>query len=212
MLVILDVDNTLVDRDSAMRRWGRLLLERESLPLSLLNVVLEADAGGVTHRDIFLERIRRVFTIAESPEEFHNWYKESYVSCFQYEPDSAAALRKFRAAGWVIAVASNGPAKRQAMKLENAGLIHLVDAICTSDEVGVEKPDPQVFLESARRAGCRLDGWVIGDDPIADIWGGQQSGMHTAWVSHGRKWDDTASHPDIIAESLSGAVDEILSN
>lgn len=212
MLVIIDVDNTLVDRDSAMLSWGRLLLERESLPQSFLNVILEADAGGATHRDIFLEQLRREFTITESPEEFHEWYTESYVSCFQYEPDSAAALLKFRAAGWVIAVASNGPAKRQTLKLENAGLIQFVDAICTSDEVGVEKPDPRIFQESARRAGCRLAGWVIGDDPIADIWGGQQSGMHTAWVSHGRKWDEAAREPDIIADSLSCAVNQILSD
>jgi putative hydrolase of the HAD superfamily len=73
-----------------------------------------------------------------------------------------------------------------------------------SDEVGMKKPDPQIFEVAARRAGARLadGGWMVGDCPTRDIAGGQRVGLRTIWLRHGRTWDPTAPAPEAIVDSL----------
>ena len=59
---------------------------------------------------------------------------------FSAYPDAAPALRALRAAGCALVVVSNWDVSL-AERLEETGLLPLVDAVVTSAEVGVLKPD-----------------------------------------------------------------------
>ena len=102
------------------------------------------------------------------------------VSC---AAGDAAALRDLCDAGWMLGIITNGMVDNQQGKIKNAGLAGLVDGWVISDEIGVRKPDAEIFRALARRLDCPLDGWMIGDSLELDVIGGAAVGLRTAWIT-----------------------------
>jgi putative hydrolase of the HAD superfamily len=121
-------------------------------------------------------------------------------------PAAVRLLEELRAAGWKIAVVTNGAAS-QAEKVEAAALSELVDACCISEVEGVAKPQAEIFRRAAARCGCALDGaWMVGDNPEADIAGAVALGLKTVWIARGRAWAERDYAPTAVAETLTEAL------
>jgi FMN phosphatase YigB (HAD superfamily) len=93
----------------------------------------------------------------------------------------------------------------------------LVDGWCISDEVGIRKPDPEIFRLAATRCGSSLgaDSWMIGDDLILDVAGGQAAGLRTAWLGPTHQTGPLSfagPAPEVTADSVAKAVDVLLSS
>ncbi len=210
MLAVFDLDDTLVDRSSAIRRWAQLLVGREGMSADAIGAIVGIDRDGAAPRDEFLAVVHSLPGMRMTVTELCNWYAGSYLSCYGVEDESIRALTTLRAARWKIGVVTNGSQERTTEKLTHAGLAPLIDALCVAAEVGVPKPDRRIFDEVARRCGVELSGWMIGDAPVEDIGGGAQAGLRTAWLRRGRRWDGEVPPPDIEADSVLEAVATIL--
>lgn len=66
--------------------------------------------------------------------------------------------------------------------IERMGLKHHFREIFVSARIGYEKPRPELFAYALERAGNPEIVYMIGDNPIADIQGGNAAGMRTAFV------------------------------
>lgn len=64
-------------------------------------------------------------------------------------------------------------------------------------EAGVAKPDPAIFRTAARRAGLSTSAMLhIGDDPVCDVLGARNAGMHAGWFNpHTSEWRHDAPRP-----------------
>jgi putative hydrolase of the HAD superfamily len=87
--------------------------------------------------------------------------------------------------------------------LKSIGLDHYFAASFAAREVGVLKPDPAVFRHVLAEA--RLDPEQvlhIGDDPVADVQGARNVGMHSLWINRaGARWDHALGvHPVTVAK------------
>ncbi|HZS34859.1 MAG TPA: HAD-IA family hydrolase, partial [Methylomirabilota bacterium] len=120
-------------------------------------------------------------------------------------PGLHAALETLRAAGWKIGIVTNGPPS-QHTKIANLELGDLVDGICVSADVGVDKPDRHIFDLAARRCDAALEGWMVGDSPDTDIAGGHAAGLRTIWLDRGRPWQRTDLVPDAVVTTIDEAV------
>jgi FMN phosphatase YigB (HAD superfamily) len=94
-------------------------------------------------------------------------------------------------------------------------LDRLVDAWCISDDVGIRKPDPEIFRLAAERCGATLgrDRWMIGDSLVLDIAGGHAAGLRTIWLQPKRRpesWSFVGPAPDFTVESVAEAVEVLL--
>jgi putative hydrolase of the HAD superfamily len=102
----------------------------------------------------------------------------------------------------------------QTRKLVAAGLDRIAAAVCISEEVGANKPDPRIFETAASRAGVPLDGaWMIGDDLGADIAGAAAVGVRSVWVRRhvtSPAYDPEVT-PDLVAATFPEAVRLVLS-
>jgi putative hydrolase of the HAD superfamily len=89
---------------------------------------------------------------------------------------------------------TNGPADVQREKLDLLGLRAHVDFALISGELGIAKPEPEIFREGLRLAGVRAEqALFVGDSPEFDIAGARASGIRSVWVNRtGRAWN----HPD----------------
>jgi HAD superfamily hydrolase (TIGR01509 family) len=62
--------------------------------------------------------------------------------------------------------------------LDRLGLTTLLDVIITSQDVGVGKPDPQIFLEGLKRAGVLPEETLyVGDQYQVDVVGARNAGI-----------------------------------
>jgi FMN hydrolase / 5-amino-6-(5-phospho-D-ribitylamino)uracil phosphatase len=51
-------------------------------------------------------------------------------------------------------------------------------------EAGAAKPDPIIFQAAARRAGVAVEQMLhIGDDPVCDVLGARNAGLHAGWFN-----------------------------
>lgn len=83
--------------------------------------------------------------------------------------------------------------------------------VVTSEETRTYKPDPGIFREALRRAGCEpQEALHLGDSPD-DVWGARRTGMMAGWINRhkeARKAD--MPDPDLTAADLQEAADLIL--
>ena len=62
--------------------------------------------------------------------------------------------------------------------IQNFGLSHCFDVLMFSDEYGVPKPKPEIFLEVLTRLGVKPDEAVhVGDRPNLDVFGAKNAGV-----------------------------------
>lgn len=201
-LAIFDLDDTLWSREKALRRWAFLVAQLATTSNEPVAVVEIADAGGSKDREDFLNEVHDALRPRVAREAFSQWYDETYPDCFEPFPGVKEALDAWSRRGWRLGVATNGKGSRQRAKLMATGLAPFFDVVVAADEVGVEKPAAALFVEVARRLGCPLDGWVLGDSPTEDMAGAAAAGLHRAWVGDRNSWEGPLPRPDLVDSSV----------
>lgn len=95
-----------------------------------------------------------------------------------------------------IGIVSNTEALLTRFELERYPILQTADAIVLSSEVGVRKPEPEIFELALQRIGTLRSTTVfIGNDWNADVLGAQAAGLRTIYVD-GRT--DRPSTPGVI--------------
>ncbi|MBI4820855.1 MAG: HAD family hydrolase [Deltaproteobacteria bacterium] len=180
--VLFDLDNTLIDRDTAL---GRFLAKRLPPPL-----VEKALALGTLPRDSTHNRRRLYHDLcAEFPSEFDpSHFSESdlldgIVAEIQPDPRVRATLTDL-ARTYRLGLVTNGGSMTQRRKLAAAELAGFFEVITISAEAGCEKPEPRIFLETLAALGVHADAALfVGDDPVRDIDGARAAGLRACWVA-----------------------------
>ena len=83
-----------------------------------------------------------------------------------------------------MAIVTNGPSKHQRAKVRALGLEKWfpADRVLVSEDLGVAKPDAEMFLRAARALGTAVDDCVfVGDSPANDVAGANAAGMPVVW-------------------------------
>ena len=82
-------------------------------------------------------------------------------------------------------IITNGFEEVQHKKLKNSGIDHYFSTVTTSEEVGVKKPNPKVFLTALNKANSLpAQSVMIGDSLEADILGANNIGMKTIFYNY----------------------------
>ena len=106
-----------------------------------------------------------------------------YAVSYPYElyGDAIAALRAANEAGYENYLLSNNfPELGDTVK--KLGLSPYLKGIFLSSELGAEKPNPLIFRKALALAGSPSRAIMVGDNPLADIEGGEAAGMLTVLV------------------------------
>ena len=109
----------------------------------------------------------------------------------------AQALCRALAPRCTLAIVTNGVARAQRRRFEASPLNGLIPWLFISEELGASKPDPAFFAPVLRTLGNPDPRRVlmVGDNLLADIQGGIQAGLDTAWYNPGRLPGDPAIVP-----------------
>ena len=137
---------------------------------------------------------------------------ESRAARYWHYPPSALhadvvpTLMELRAAGYRLGVIANQPSQvRSAM--ERDGLVAFFETWGVSDDLGLHKPDPQLFVRTLELAAVDPSHTVmVGDRLDYDVRPAAEAGMRTVWVLRGEAPDDPTpaqlAVPDAVIEEL----------
>ncbi|MFF1905189.1 HAD family hydrolase [Kitasatospora sp. NPDC058218] len=210
LLAFFDLDGTLLDRDAAFDLWVGEFVSDRALDASARDWLMAEDARHSGPMDGFFEKVRERFGVGDSVERLWGRYRKRMPELVVCGPAALAAVRDLRAAGWRVAIVTNGMQDNQLAKIQRTGLAEVVDSWCISEEAGVRKPHPEIFRAAARRCGALIDhgGWMVGDSLSADIEGGRAAGLRTIWLRGRRAPDQRPAGvtPDFTVGSVPEAV------
>jgi putative hydrolase of the HAD superfamily len=211
-LLLIDLDNTLVDRDAAFRAATADFLTAHGLPATDLHWVLTLDASGYRPREeVARGLLARYPTLA--PPLVQDFLDNGAADAVTLAESTRTALRRATALGWTPVIVTNGRVRQQEKKIQVSGLGREVAGWVISEGVGAAKPDVEIYARAAEAVGARLatGGWVIGDSAPADIGGAQAVGYPSVWLTLGRTWPGSLPYrPTHMVDDVSAAIHLVL--
>lgn len=200
--VSLDLDNTLVDRDGACRRWWAERLASVGASHAL-DRVMSRDEHGWSNRALLFGWATACWPRLGSADALWAAFRVEIARYVQPDPAVCALVDALREQMLVV-VCTDGGSQTQRDKLDAAGLTERVDAILVSTEVGARKPDPRMFaavVEAVDRPASAV--LHVGDHPLRDVQGARAAGLQAWWVCGERAaWPGPGAPPDRVLASI----------
>lgn len=115
-------------------------------------------------------------------QRWRSVHKENVTKGVPIKPYAVEVLQTIRAKKVPMAVvtSTHGPAAQH--HLEAAGLLHFFDTVCTGNEVAANKPDPEPYLEGARRLGVDPTHCVAFEDSDLGTTAAVRAGCYTVQI------------------------------
>ena len=201
MYIFFDVDGTLVDYEAAEKTAalqfldnfsGVLPFEREAFA-SLWHDLMTKHyarflAGEIDWAGQRRSRIQELFQFAHQPVtdetadryfEIYRAYHEANWQLFSDVIPALDALKEQR-----LGIITNSNLAYQTEKLKRLGILDRFEWLVASEQVGVAKPDPAIFIEACRRAQTEpSESIYIGDDLEKDAVASQAAGLRGIWLN-----------------------------
>jgi putative hydrolase of the HAD superfamily len=109
-------------------------------------------------------------------------YLFNYESNWKPFQDVIPCLEELK--DYSLGIISNGEYKQQILKLEAMGIIKYFEVIITSSEVGIAKPNIEIFKIACERAKTSpQECYYIGDDLKTDILPCEEVGIKGIWLN-----------------------------
>ena len=164
--VILDVDGTLVDSNSAhAHAWTDALHEcGRRVPYERVRLLI--GMGG----DNLLPTLLGIPDDSDEGKKLSarctEIFEERYLPWIRPFPKVRELVQRMRDDGLTITIATSGKRDKLMPLIERAGIVSLVDVIVSSDDVERSKPEPDLVLEVLKRTGTRpSSALMLGDTP-----------------------------------------------
>ena len=139
--------------------------------------------------------------LAQRSADRYNAHRKKFLELF---PGTLDLLHGLRSDGKRLGLVTNGFAETHREKIELLRIGECFDAIFIADEVGMVKPDPQLFAYAcAKLDAAPMHGAMVGDRYERDIRGALDAGLYTVWLNiRDERVPPGEPHPHVLAHSL----------
>jgi len=215
--VAFDLDHTLYDRNATWDNLGKTFTQvfSDALPseITIEQITQElkrSDYKGTyeetSWRGMHEDLVSKGVLSGQVPfARFEAFIRLFFPNAIKPYEDTYEVLCWCRAMNYHPSVITNGHVELQKRKLKAMDLMKYLDEciICDIDSGAMRKPKPYAFLELSRRLKIPVDQILyVGDNPINDIAGARNAGMHTAWLSVMDNWRDDVCRAEYEISSL----------
>jgi HAD superfamily hydrolase (TIGR01549 family) len=200
--ILFDLDDTLFDHAGTARAARAATAARrptlQGVPVETLyqhysELLEEVHPLVMTGRISYLEARQQRFARLLAPyeptptaAEVAQLAEQHYGHYQQLRRPIAGGLALLQALkpAYKVGIVTNNRTAEQQEKLRYLGMSHLVDALITSDDVGVLKPDPAIYAQALQRLGAEAAETVmVGDNWQADVVGALAVGIRPVWLN-----------------------------
>ncbi len=194
--LIFDADHTLFDFDHAQERAFYALLSDQGIdPNDELYHIYQdinhaawraLEQGTLSPAEIKYVRFERFFKKIGHPADARlagQRYLQYLSMCNDLLPGADQLIRSL-AQDYRMLLITNGLKEVQRTRFENSPLFPFFEDLIISEEVGVAKPDPEIFEIAFRNRNVdKTKILMIGDNLSSDIAGGLNWGIATCWYN-----------------------------
>ncbi len=179
---IFDLDGTLVD---SMYVWSKVdedFLTQRGIPVTkeytdkMRSMFFETAAAYTKetyHLDETVEQIMQVWL---------DMAHEEYAHHVRLKSGAGAYLRYLKEQGVLLGMATSNNPYLLLPCLEHNGLSGVMDCICYTSEVGVNKSNPDIYVYTAGKLGVPVQDCVVFEDIIEGLKSAASVGMQTVAV------------------------------
>jgi HAD superfamily hydrolase (TIGR01509 family) len=201
--IIYDMDGLLID---SMIHW----MVKDEVWFGARNIELTPELikfftgrsirENLTH---LKERFGFIETIDELVSERISWEHEIYNVLTNEMPGAAALFEQVHATNLKQAIASGAPLTAVTKTVERFGWMKYLDALVSSDHVEcIGKPDPGIFLYTAKQLGESPENCVVFEDAENGVVAAKRAGMKCIAVLDKRWSFGDFSQADLVVDSL----------
>lgn len=179
---IFDLDGTLVD---SMSLWGEIDIEYLARHHLTVPKDLQKAVEGLAFTEVavyFKNRFQLSDSIETIKEEWNEMAMEKYIHEVPLKPGVEKFLPYLKEKGLRMGVASSNSVELVKVALEARGILAYFDSVLTCCEVAKGKPQPDVYLEVARRLDTPPEQCIVFEDIPAGILAGKAANMSTCAV------------------------------
>ena len=214
--VLLDLDNTILDFDTAEKvALGRALsamgvpfddsLLKRYNAINIRHWEMLED-GILTREEVLVKRFEALYQelgISADADKTQALYEWLLAEGHWFMP-GAEALLDALAGKYRLFICSNGTALVQDGRIASAGIGPYFEKIFVSEHMGANKPDKRYFdLCFAEIPGFDRDRcMIVGDSLTSDIRGGINAGILSCWFNPRHRQRSAGIEPDFEIESL----------
>ncbi len=198
--VIFDLDGTLFDREKAQIRVVDLFVQQfphifHGLDMQhIVAAFLESEQltnddwhAGKPVLAMRNKRSKLFLGLLGIKEDYAEAITEIYIQRYptmNIPVAGAVAVVKELKGTFRLGVVSNGFPDAQYKKIEAIGLDSMISCVLLSEELGIRKPDPRIFLRAAQVLDVHPDECLfVGDSYSNDVVGAKSAGMHACWYN-----------------------------
>ena len=201
-VLCFDLDHTLWDTDASQQLAFTTICNELALPYSeelyqafrTYNKQLwrQLEQGLISKVELMQRRFKVFFQeqFGEQADAYDGFqlderYRELLVSQHQNFAGALELLHDLKAAGYRLIAATNGVAKTQTHRLQQAQMTELFEHVFISESLGVEKPAAAFFHKIQTALGeLPVEALLmIGDSLSSDIQGANNSGIDCVWYN-----------------------------
>ncbi len=215
--VLLDLDNTILDFDTAERHaltraFAELGLPFDERVLARYNVLNirhweMLEDGLLTREEVLVRRFEALFAetgIEADAFRTQERYESLLAEGHWFMPGAEELLESLQGRARLF-ICSNGSLSVQESRIASAGIAPYFEQVFISELMGCNKPDPRFFeLCFARIPGfSRERTLIVGDSLSSDIRGGLNAGILTCWYNPRHRENGGPVFPDFEIAQLS---------
>ncbi|MED2931247.1 HAD family hydrolase [Bacillus wiedmannii] len=204
-MIFFDVDGTLLNYEAAERNgiidffqvYSTIFSGNEleatkvwqELSEEYFNKFLSKELSFQEQQGMRMYHLFKTYGINLSPEESQhrfNQYIELYKNNWAAFEDVHYTLQTLKQEGHSLGIISNGDYEQQVEKLTALNILQYFQYISTSSEIGVSKPDPEIFQRTVLQLNLEMkDCYYIGDRLETDAISSTVAGMQGIWLNRG---------------------------
>ncbi|MEG0020686.1 MAG: YjjG family noncanonical pyrimidine nucleotidase [Oscillospiraceae bacterium] len=208
--LLLDLDDTLLSFKASEDMAIKKVLEKNDIPVTQENVDTykrvndslwsEFENGKIKKYVIEKTRFKKfgeaIGVDIKNAEQMNREYLELLRDSAILIDGAIEFLEDIEEAA-TIAIVTNGIEAVQRNRIKISGIAAFADGVFTSEKIGANKPNKQIFLAAIKALGIESSQkvLVVGDRLNSDIKGGINAGLDTCWVNFDGVENDTIIKP-----------------
>ncbi|WP_157418268.1 MULTISPECIES: HAD family hydrolase [Bacillus cereus group] len=202
-MIFFDIDGTLLDYDTAekngishfLKKYSDIFSGNELETMKLWHELSEKYFNKFLSKELSFQeqqgmRMHHLFkaygvnlSLWESQHRFKQ-YMELYKNNWTAFEDVHYTLQTLQQGGHSLGIISNGDYEQQVEKLTALNILKHFKYIFTSSELGISKPDPEIFHRAVLQSNLEMkDCYYIGDRLGTDAISSTAAGMQGIWLN-----------------------------
>jgi len=204
---LFDMDGTLMD---SMWMWTDIDVEYlKKIPQAKGQDIrqLQLEIEGMAMGEIAVY-FKKKFLLSDPVEKLQaDWNAmalERYSHRVPLKPGALTMLAQMKARGLKLGLCTSNSAELTRAALAANHVEGMFDVVLTANEVGRGKPNPDIYLEAARRIGVKPEDAIVFEDVMNGVIAGRRAGMKVCGVAD----DDYADRRQDIIEAADYFVED----